>query len=100
MSVRKFDQNQLYTRIIQKVKTVCSQHLHFPWDFFFRPPYIPDLAPSDFHLFTHVKQFWGGMRMCSDEEMKKAVKDWFNGLLRQISTMQTYRNLSHDMTSA
>jgi hypothetical protein len=35
--------------------------------FFFHPPYSPDLAPSDFHLFTHLKQFLGGTRMGSDE---------------------------------
>jgi hypothetical protein len=38
------------------------------------------LAPSDFHLFTYLKQFLGGMRMGSNEEVKKTVKDWFNGL--------------------
>jgi hypothetical protein len=34
-----------------------------------------------FHLFTHLKQFWGGTRMGSDGEVKKTVKDWFNGLV-------------------
>jgi histone-lysine N-methyltransferase SETMAR len=48
--------------------------------FFSHPPYSPDLAPSDFHLFTHLKQFLGGTRMGSNEEVKKTVKDWFNGL--------------------
>jgi hypothetical protein len=37
-------------------------------------------APSDFHLFTYLKQFLGGTCMGSDEDMKKMVKDWFNGL--------------------
>jgi hypothetical protein len=50
------------------------------------PPYSPDLAPSDLHLFTHVKKFLGRTRMGSDEELKK------------IS--QAYRNSSHDTTSA
>jgi hypothetical protein len=36
------------------------------------------VAPSDFHLFTHLKQFLGGMHMGSDEEMKKKFKDWSN----------------------
>jgi hypothetical protein len=47
---------------------------------FLHPPNGPDLAPSDFHLFTHLKQFLGGTCMGNDEEVKKTVKDWFNGL--------------------
>jgi len=31
------------------------------------PPYSPDLAPSDFHLFLHLKKFLGGKRF--DETM-------------------------------
>jgi hypothetical protein len=30
--------------------------------------------------FTHLKQFLGSMRIGSDEEVKKTVKDWFTGL--------------------
>jgi histone-lysine N-methyltransferase SETMAR len=50
------------------------------WDVLFQPPYPPDLAPSDFHLFTYLRQFLGGTCVGSDEEVKKTVKDWFNGL--------------------
>jgi hypothetical protein len=46
----------------------------------FHPLYSPDLAPSDFHWFTHLKQFLGRTRMRSDEDAKKKVKDWFSGL--------------------
>jgi hypothetical protein len=34
--------------------------------FLFHSPYSLDLAPSDFHVFTHLKQFLGGM--CMDNE--------------------------------
>jgi hypothetical protein len=34
-----------------------------------------------FHLFTHLEQFLVGMRMGSDEEVKKTIKDWFSGLV-------------------
>jgi hypothetical protein len=40
--------------------------------FLFHPPYSSDLAPSDFHIFTHLKQFWGGTRV-SSYEVKKTV---------------------------
>jgi histone-lysine N-methyltransferase SETMAR len=29
----------------------------FGWEVFNHPPYSPDLAPSDFHLFLHLKKF-------------------------------------------
>jgi histone-lysine N-methyltransferase SETMAR len=50
------------------------------WDISVHPPYSLDLTPSDFHLFTHLKQFLGSTRMVTSEEVKKAVKDWFSGL--------------------
>jgi hypothetical protein len=34
------------------------------------------MAPGDFHLFTHLKQFSGGTHVGSDEELKKTVKNW------------------------
>jgi hypothetical protein len=37
-------------------------------EFLFHPPHSLDLAPSDFHLFTHLKQFLGGTHVGSDEE--------------------------------
>jgi hypothetical protein len=42
-----------------------------------------DLAPSDFHSFTHLEQFYGGTRIDNggnDEETKNKVKDWVTGL--------------------
>ena len=32
----------------------------FKWEQMGHPPYSPDLAPSDFHLFLHLKKFLGG----------------------------------------
>ncbi|KAJ4447089.1 hypothetical protein ANN_09078 [Periplaneta americana] len=52
----------------------------FGWEIFDHPPYSPDLAPSDFHLFTKLKDFLGGTRFGSDEELKKTVNTWLNEL--------------------
>ncbi|GBO03675.1 hypothetical protein AVEN_162518-1, partial [Araneus ventricosus] len=38
--------------------------------------YSPDLAPSDFHLFLKLKEFLGGKRFGSDDELEKAVTTW------------------------
>jgi len=37
------------------------------------PPYSPDLAPSDYHLFGPLKKALRGRRFTSDQEMKIAV---------------------------
>jgi hypothetical protein len=37
------------------------------WDIFVHPPYSLDLAQSEFHLFTHLKQFLGRTRMSTNE---------------------------------
>ena len=39
-----------------------------------QPPYNPDLAPSDFHLFLHLKKFLGGKRFDDDDDRKDVVQ--------------------------
>jgi len=46
----------------------------FKWGQMVHPPYSPDLTPSDYHLFLHLKEFLGGKRFDDDEEMKDAVQ--------------------------
>jgi len=41
------------------------------------PLYSPDLAPSDFHLFPKLKEHMKGQRFSCDEEVKSAVRKWF-----------------------
>jgi hypothetical protein len=48
----------------------------FGWEQFNHPPYSPDLAPSDFKLFLHLKSFLAGRRLY-DDEVKVAVTTCF-----------------------
>ena len=41
------------------------------------PPYGPDQAPSDFHLFPKLKEHLKGQCFSRDEEVKSAVRKWF-----------------------
>ena len=50
----------------------------FGWEKIDHPPYSQDLALSDFHLFRHIKEFLGGKRFATDDEMKNAVQDWLS----------------------
>jgi histone-lysine N-methyltransferase SETMAR len=52
----------------------------FGWENRDHPAHSPDLAPSNFHLFPKMREFLGGKRMATDEEVKEIVTDWLNGL--------------------
>lgn len=52
----------------------------FGWDIFDHPPYSPDLAPSDFHLFPELKTRLGGKRFQTNEDLQTNVKDYLNSL--------------------
>ncbi|GFW39976.1 histone-lysine N-methyltransferase SETMAR [Trichonephila clavipes] len=38
--------------------------------------YSPDLTPSDFHLFLHLKSFLAGKHFNNDKELKENVSNW------------------------
>jgi len=40
------------------------------------PPYSPDLAPSDYHLFGSMKKMLGGQKFASDMEVQWAIRQW------------------------
>jgi len=43
------------------------------WELLQHPPYSPDLAPSDFHLFGPLKEFLGGIKFENDEDVQQHV---------------------------
>ncbi|UYV80334.1 hypothetical protein LAZ67_18002480 [Cordylochernes scorpioides] len=42
--------------------------------------YSPVLTPSDFHLFSHLNKFVFGKHFTSNEEVERAVDEYFNSL--------------------
>jgi transposase len=51
----------------------------FNWEIFDHPPYSPDLAPSDYHLFS--KMVWlATQRFHSNEELMHGVNNWLHTL--------------------
>jgi transposase len=46
------------------------------WEILPHPPYSPDLAPSDFHLFPKMKNQPRGQRFHSNEDVQNEVKKW------------------------
>jgi hypothetical protein len=47
---------------------------HFHWELFNHPPYNPDLAPSDYHLLTHLMNWLRSQRFSNNEELLEGVK--------------------------
>jgi histone-lysine N-methyltransferase SETMAR len=52
----------------------------YHWDVLDHPPYNPDLALSDFHLFGPLKKHLGGRRFATDGEVQQAVMSWLQAL--------------------
>ena len=44
------------------------------------PPYSPDLAPCDYHMFPKLKEHLRGRQFSSDEEVKECVRHWLRAL--------------------
>ncbi|EGI59173.1 Mariner Mos1 transposase [Acromyrmex echinatior] len=44
------------------------------------PPYSPDLAPSDYYLFSNLKRWLQGRRFTSNEEVIAETEAYFEGL--------------------
>jgi hypothetical protein len=66
------------------------------WDILDHPPYSPDFAPNDFHLFLHLKKHLAGKKFDDDDEVQEEVMTWFKG---QATTSMTraYRSWLQDL---
>jgi hypothetical protein len=48
------------------------------WNVLPHPPYSPDLAPSDYHLFGLLKEHLGGKRFRINEKVIQVVQEWLH----------------------
>ncbi|UYV70085.1 hypothetical protein LAZ67_7001729 [Cordylochernes scorpioides] len=49
---------------------------NFKWEIFTHPPYSPELAPSDFHLYPALKWHLGGKHFANDDEVQAEANHW------------------------
>jgi len=48
------------------------------------PPYSPDLTPSDFYQFRHLKQHVRGTRFIDDSELKQATESYLDSMPQEF----------------
>jgi len=71
----------------------------FNWEIFNHPPYSPDLAPSNYHLFTKMKVWLATQRVHTNEELMDGVNNWLHNLAALFFD-EGLKNQCHGTTSA
>jgi hypothetical protein len=72
---------------------------HFIWELFDHRSYSPDLAPSDYHLFTYLKNWLGSQYFNNTEELLEGVTTWLHSQAADFFDTGKQKLISH-MTSA
>ena len=60
------------------VKLARNKIKSLDWEFLPHPPYSPDLAPSDYHLFRHLKAEISGQHFGSFEDLESWLETFFD----------------------
>ena len=47
------------------------------WEILSHPPYSPNIAPSDYHLFLSLQNFLTGKKFKNEEDVKQALVQFF-----------------------
>ena len=58
-------------------KVTKAAILELGWEILVHPPYSPDLAPSDFHLFSSLSYQISGVTSKNDENLKNWLDNYF-----------------------
>lgn len=63
---------------LHRSKLTSKKIVDLGWGRVDHPPYSPDLAPSDFHLFLSLQHFLKGKRFEDIDEMGEALEKFFH----------------------
>ena len=58
------------------------------------PPYSPDLAPSDYHLFRSLSNGCKGRKFENEEELKRYLRNCLDSKSKQVSAASGICDLS------
>ena len=59
-------------------RSVKAELEGYGWHVLPHPPYSPDLAPSDYHLFKHLSHFLRGQNFKDRKDVESALKGFFD----------------------
>jgi len=59
-------------------QTVKEKIQELGWEVLQHPPYSPDLAPTDFHLFRSLSNQMSGITFDDEDDLKTWITDFFN----------------------
>ena len=62
------------------------------WEILSHPPYSPDRAPADYHLFASMGHSLAEQRFANFEEVEKWLVEWFASKEKKF-----FRNGIHDL---
>lgn len=63
----------------QYMSIVTRQKLQeLGWEVLLHPPYSPDLAPSDYHVFLALQNFFSDKRLASREDCENRLSEFFD----------------------
>lgn len=68
-----FQHDNARPHVAKRVKETLEA---FGWDVLPHPPYSPDIAPTDYHLFRSMQSALSGKRFGSYDEIKNWLDDW------------------------
>ena len=78
---------------------IASEHLsqRVRWTILEHPPYSPDLAPSDFHLFPALQNHLSGHKYESDDDVKSQGTEFYDaGFNKLVPQLDKRLNLGGD----
>jgi histone-lysine N-methyltransferase SETMAR len=64
---------------------------HFNWGLFDQHSYSHDLAPSDYHLFTHLKNWLESQRFNNNEKLMESAKTWLSSMAADFFDIGTQK---------
>jgi len=76
--------------LAQRVLATQKKLAYLTFQYLDQPPYSPDLAPTDYHLFPGLKKQLKGRHFSSDAEVIYAAETWLDGQVSEffLSSLQ------------
>jgi len=79
--------------LVNRALATQNKLAYLPFECLYHPPYSPDLAPSDYHLFPGLKKQLACRHFSSDAEVIAAAETWLDGQNSDFFFLNGLQNL-------